>query len=99
MNLCNLIMAIVLHLHFESLTTISDIFMIAYGSTFQVVEVWPEKGVSGFVVYKYRLTRLEGQPKLTTKQVLSAIAIFKLQIKILSSVYICWCNKNQWKKT
>ncbi|KAH7839111.1 hypothetical protein Vadar_033364 [Vaccinium darrowii] len=40
-----------------------------YDGLYKVVEVWPEKGVSGFVVYKYRLTRLEGQPKLTTKQV------------------------------
>lgn len=37
---------------------------------FQVVENWPEKGISGFTVFKFRLKRVEDQPLLTTGQVL-----------------------------
>lgn len=39
----------------------------------QVVDYWADKGVSGFTVYKFRLKRLEGQPPLTTKEVLIII--------------------------
>lgn len=35
----------------------------------QVVKYWAEKGDSGFIVYKFRLKRLDGQPPLTTNQV------------------------------
>jgi len=34
------------------------------------VGCWAEKGVQGHLVFKYRLKRLEGQPPLTTSQVL-----------------------------
>ncbi|CAA0833843.1 Histone-lysine N-methyltransferase- H3 lysine-9 specific SUVH4 [Striga hermonthica] len=40
-----------------------------YDGLYKVVNYWAEKGVSGFTVYKYRLKRLEGQPPLTTKEV------------------------------
>ncbi|XP_066367440.1 histone-lysine N-methyltransferase, H3 lysine-9 specific SUVH4-like isoform X2 [Miscanthus floridulus] len=38
----------------------------------KVVDYCQEKGVQGHLVYKYRLKRLEGQPPLTTSQVLFA---------------------------
>ncbi|XP_057982560.1 histone-lysine N-methyltransferase, H3 lysine-9 specific SUVH4 isoform X2 [Malania oleifera] len=41
-----------------------------YDGLYKVVQHWAEKGVSGFTVFKYRLRRLEGQPILTTNQVL-----------------------------
>ncbi|OMO93862.1 SRA-YDG domain-containing protein [Corchorus capsularis] len=34
-----------------------------------VVQYWKQKGISGFIVFKYRLRRLEGQPTLTTSKV------------------------------
>ncbi|WVZ98340.1 hypothetical protein U9M48_043798 [Paspalum notatum var. saurae] len=34
----------------------------------KVVDYWPEKGVQGSLVFKYRMRRLEGQPPLTTSQ-------------------------------
>ncbi|XP_052195414.1 histone-lysine N-methyltransferase, H3 lysine-9 specific SUVH4 isoform X3 [Diospyros lotus] len=40
-----------------------------YDGLYKVVNYWAEKGVSGFIVYKFRLKRLEGQPLLTTNQV------------------------------
>ncbi|KAL9669413.1 hypothetical protein QQ045_006960 [Rhodiola kirilowii] len=40
-----------------------------YDGLYKVVEYWPEPGISGFTVYKYRLRRLDGQPTLTTNQV------------------------------
>ncbi|PKA54799.1 Histone-lysine N-methyltransferase, H3 lysine-9 specific SUVH4 [Apostasia shenzhenica] len=40
-----------------------------YDGLYKVVKYWAEKGVSGFTVFKYRLSRLEGQPTLTTNQV------------------------------
>lgn len=40
-----------------------------YDGLYKVVECWDDKGVSGFVDCKFRLRRLEGQPKLTTNQV------------------------------
>eukprot|EP00268_Persea_americana_P026928 TRINITY_DN26478_c0_g2_i1.p1 TRINITY_DN26478_c0_g2~~TRINITY_DN26478_c0_g2_i1.p1 ORF type:complete len:746 (+),score=137.20 TRINITY_DN26478_c0_g2_i1:226-2463(+) len=40
-----------------------------YDGLYEVVKYWAELGVSGFTVFKYRLTRLEGQPILTTNQV------------------------------
>ncbi|XP_042498176.1 uncharacterized protein LOC122076744 isoform X2 [Macadamia integrifolia] len=40
-----------------------------YDGLYKVVEYWPEKGVSGFTVFRYRLRRVEGQPVLTTNQV------------------------------
>ncbi|XP_021999236.1 histone-lysine N-methyltransferase, H3 lysine-9 specific SUVH4 isoform X2 [Helianthus annuus] len=40
-----------------------------YDGLYKVSECWPAEGVSGFVVYKYLLKRLEGQPKLTSNQV------------------------------
>ena len=44
----------------------------------QVVNYWAETGISGFTVYKFRLKRLEGQPTLTTAQVLSCACVTKL---------------------
>ncbi|CAL5094701.1 unnamed protein product [Urochloa decumbens] len=41
-----------------------------YDGLYKVVDYWPEKGVQGRLVFKYRLKRLEGQPPLTTSQVL-----------------------------
>ncbi|XVF57692.1 hypothetical protein PTKIN_Ptkin07bG0002400 [Pterospermum kingtungense] len=40
-----------------------------YDGLYKVVEHWKEKGISGFIVFKYRLRRVEGQPTLTTSQV------------------------------
>ncbi|XP_061348709.1 histone-lysine N-methyltransferase, H3 lysine-9 specific SUVH4-like [Gastrolobium bilobum] len=40
-----------------------------YDGLYKVVNYWPEKGISGFIVYKFRLRRLEGQSTLTTNQV------------------------------
>ncbi|GMH23885.1 hypothetical protein Nepgr_025728 [Nepenthes gracilis] len=40
-----------------------------YDGLYKVVQYWPEKGVSNYTVYKFRLKRLEGQPDLTTNQV------------------------------
>lgn len=41
-----------------------------YDGLYKVVKYWAEKGVSGFTVFKFRLKRLDGQPVLTTDQVL-----------------------------
>nr|CAB3461624.1 unnamed protein product [Digitaria exilis] len=41
-----------------------------YDGLYKVVDYWSEKGVEGHLVFKYRLKRLEGQPPLTTSQVL-----------------------------
>ncbi|WCJ42035.1 Histone-lysine N-methyltransferase H3 lysine-9 specific SUVH4 [Euphorbia peplus] len=41
-----------------------------YDGLYNVVAYWKEKGLSEFNVYKYRLRRVEGQPTLTTNQVL-----------------------------
>ncbi|KAG0517903.1 hypothetical protein BDA96_09G128900 [Sorghum bicolor] len=43
-----------------------------YDGLYKVVDYCQEKGVQGHLVYKYRLKRLEGQPPLTTSQVLFA---------------------------
>ncbi|XP_076916315.1 histone-lysine N-methyltransferase, H3 lysine-9 specific SUVH4-like [Bidens hawaiensis] len=40
-----------------------------YDGLCTVSEFWPAEGVSGYVVYKYRLKRLAGQPILTSNQV------------------------------
>lgn len=40
-----------------------------YDGLYKVVKYWAEKGVSGFTVYKYKLSRVKGQPVLTTNQV------------------------------
>ncbi|XP_072965269.1 histone-lysine N-methyltransferase, H3 lysine-9 specific SUVH4 isoform X3 [Typha angustifolia] len=40
-----------------------------YDGLYKVEDYWPEKGLSGFTVYRYRLKRLEGQKSLTTTQV------------------------------
>ncbi|CAN8236508.1 unnamed protein product [Cochlearia groenlandica] len=40
-----------------------------YDGLYKVLKCKAEKGKSGFIVYKYRLKRLEGQPELTTNQV------------------------------
>ncbi|XP_076928030.1 histone-lysine N-methyltransferase, H3 lysine-9 specific SUVH4-like [Bidens hawaiensis] len=40
-----------------------------YDGLYTVSEFWPAEGVSGFIVYKYRLKRLAGQPILTSNQV------------------------------
>ncbi|XP_061355379.1 histone-lysine N-methyltransferase, H3 lysine-9 specific SUVH4-like isoform X2 [Gastrolobium bilobum] len=40
-----------------------------YDGLYKVVNYWLEKGISGFIVYKFRLRRLEGQSTLTTNQV------------------------------
>ncbi|RZC91601.1 hypothetical protein C5167_027665 [Papaver somniferum] len=41
-----------------------------YDGLYNVVGYWAEKGVSGYTIFKYRLKRLEGQPILTTNQVM-----------------------------
>ncbi|KAL6193455.1 hypothetical protein ACLB2K_034539 [Fragaria x ananassa] len=41
-----------------------------YDGLYQVHHYWAEKGVAGFTVFKYRLKRLPGQPKLISNQVL-----------------------------
>ncbi|KAF8765779.1 hypothetical protein HU200_008288 [Digitaria exilis] len=41
-----------------------------YDGLYKVVDYWSEKGVEGHLVFKFRLKRLEGQPPLTTSQVL-----------------------------
>ncbi|PNY00002.1 histone-lysine N-methyltransferase H3 lysine-9 specific SUVH4-like protein [Trifolium pratense] len=41
-----------------------------YDGLYKVVNYWAEKGISGFTVYKFRLRRIDGQPTLTTQQVL-----------------------------
>lgn len=41
----------------------------SYDGIYKVVDTWADKGCRGHLVYKYRLERLEGQPKLTTDQV------------------------------
>ncbi|KAI7750991.1 hypothetical protein M8C21_004194 [Ambrosia artemisiifolia] len=57
--------ALGLHTHWHSPI---DYMPPSYNIT--VSECWPAEGVSaGFVVYKYLLKRLEGQPKLTSNQV------------------------------
>nr|XP_043625388.1 histone-lysine N-methyltransferase, H3 lysine-9 specific SUVH4-like isoform X2 [Erigeron canadensis] len=43
--------------------------LYTYDGLYKVSEYWPAQGTSGFVVYKYRLKRLDGQPKLTGNQV------------------------------
>ncbi|XP_073000412.1 histone-lysine N-methyltransferase, H3 lysine-9 specific SUVH4 isoform X1 [Typha latifolia] len=40
-----------------------------YDGLYKVEDYWPEKGLSGFTVYRYRLKRLDGQRSLTTTQV------------------------------
>ncbi|GAB4848623.1 Histone-lysine N-methyltransferase, H3 lysine-9 specific suvh4 [Ancistrocladus abbreviatus] len=40
-----------------------------YDGLYKVVQYWPEKGLSGYTVFKFKLKRLEGQPDLTTNQV------------------------------
>ncbi|KAL3500960.1 hypothetical protein ACH5RR_035409 [Cinchona calisaya] len=50
-------------LHRESVYT--------YHGLYKVMESWTDKGLAGLLVYKFRLRRLEGQPKLTTNQVFS----------------------------
>ncbi|KAI3847899.1 hypothetical protein MKX03_026138 [Papaver bracteatum] len=41
-----------------------------YDGLYNVVGYWAEKGVSGYTIFKYRLKRLDGQPILTTNQVM-----------------------------
>ncbi|KAM5568353.1 histone-lysine N-methyltransferase, H3 lysine-9 specific SUVH4-like [Rosa sericea] len=41
-----------------------------YDGLYQVHHYWAEKGVAGFTVFKYRLKRIPGQPKLISNQVL-----------------------------
>ncbi|KAI3720475.1 hypothetical protein L6452_21393 [Arctium lappa] len=43
--------------------------LYTYDGLYKVSECWPTEGFSGFVADKYRLKRLEGQPKLTSNQV------------------------------
>lgn len=43
--------------------------LYTYDGLYKVSECWPTEGFSGFVAAKYRLKRLEGQPKLTSNQV------------------------------
>ncbi|GLT72092.1 hypothetical protein SLA2020_440530 [Shorea laevis] len=40
-----------------------------YDGLYKVDHFWKERGVAGFIVFKYRLKRIEGQPKLVTNQV------------------------------
>ncbi|XP_062155904.1 histone-lysine N-methyltransferase, H3 lysine-9 specific SUVH4-like isoform X2 [Alnus glutinosa] len=40
-----------------------------YDGLYKVDHFWKERGVAGFIVFKYRLKRIEGQPKLVTHQV------------------------------
>ncbi|KAK1279959.1 Histone-lysine N-methyltransferase, H3 lysine-9 specific SUVH4 [Acorus gramineus] len=42
-----------------------------YDGLYKVVKYWAEKGEQGFTVYKFRLKRLEGQPPLTSNQVIN----------------------------
>lgn len=50
----------------------------------QVVDTWADKGCRGHLVYKYRLERLEGQPKLTTDQVgIRELSIFPSDLLVL----------------
>ncbi|KAI4325106.1 hypothetical protein MLD38_030530 [Melastoma candidum] len=41
----------------------------SYDGLYKVVDYWPEKGISGFTVFKYLLRRMPGQPILRTNQV------------------------------
>ncbi|KAL2903718.1 Histone-lysine N-methyltransferase H3 lysine-9 specific SUVH4 [Bienertia sinuspersici] len=41
----------------------------SFDGLYKVVETWADKGCRGHLVYKYRLVRIAGQPKLTTDQV------------------------------
>ncbi|XP_035539901.1 histone-lysine N-methyltransferase, H3 lysine-9 specific SUVH4-like isoform X2 [Juglans regia] len=40
-----------------------------YDGLYKVDHYWKERGVAGFIVFKYRLKRIEGQPKLLTNLV------------------------------
>lgn len=40
-----------------------------YDGLYEVCDMWAEKGISGFTVFKYKLRRCAGQPVLTTEQV------------------------------
>ncbi|KAJ4813760.1 hypothetical protein LUZ62_026326 [Rhynchospora pubera] len=40
-----------------------------YDGLYMVIDCWPEEGLRKFIVYKYKLKRLEGQKQLTTSQV------------------------------
>ncbi|MCL7051064.1 hypothetical protein MKW94_017789 [Papaver nudicaule] len=51
-----------------------------YDGLYKVVNSWPEKGASGFNVYKFHLKRIQGQPQLTTKQVWCLICIKKKRV-------------------
>ncbi|XP_021722991.1 histone-lysine N-methyltransferase, H3 lysine-9 specific SUVH4-like [Chenopodium quinoa] len=41
----------------------------SYDGLYKVVDSWADKGCRGHVVYKYRLKRIKGQPKLSMNQV------------------------------
>ncbi|KAL8227447.1 hypothetical protein R6Q57_015031 [Mikania cordata] len=58
-----------------------------YDGLYKVSECWPAEGVSGFVVYKYRLERLEGQPKLTSNQVQCSNG--RLRVPVKSPMLAC----------
>lgn len=58
----------------------------------QVHQYWAEKGAAGFTVFKYRLKRIPGQPKLISNQVISLA--FSDNSNIQDLVYICSCNFN-----
>lgn len=58
----------------------------------QVHNYWAEKGAAGFTVFKYRLKRLPGQPKLISNQVISLA--FSDNSNIQDLVYICSYNFN-----
>ncbi|RHN51327.1 putative methyltransferase chromatin remodeling SET family [Medicago truncatula] len=43
-------------------TTSSKVFV--YDGLYKIIEYWFEKGISGFGVYKFMLSRVQGQPKM-----------------------------------
>ncbi|MCL7023814.1 hypothetical protein MKW94_000227 [Papaver nudicaule] len=51
-----------------------------YDGLYKVIGSWPEKGASGFTVYKFHLKRIQGQTPLTTKQVWYLICIKKKRV-------------------
>ncbi|OMO72025.1 hypothetical protein COLO4_27860 [Corchorus olitorius] len=41
--------------------------LYVYDGLYEVTDSWDEKGISGYIVYKYRLKRLRGQEKLRSR--------------------------------
>ncbi|GJU69195.1 histone-lysine N-methyltransferase, H3 lysine-9 specific SUVH4 isoform X1 [Tanacetum coccineum] len=54
----------------ESKTSSSYVGKVyTYNGLYKVVDYWAEEGLSGFTVFKFKLKRVPGQPKLVTEQV------------------------------